>query len=325
MGRVTFEFAWCYGAYGYGHSNQLRNTKNPVLDSVCHSLFPRIAPNSSDLIEKKFRVRVPRRLRLINLHSLIVRPSPVEEKKKKVTKKSKKAELIKNAEQLLFRRVKFLRGRPNYVALNLNIHQKFMENDFNQAYGEFITKRNRRERLMHLTRMMEGRLRDRIEDHTATGLFHPIKDAWDSRVLLNLKKPLACPPGYLEQYTHHKLCPPTDPVKLTEKDEQFISKITSAPRFSGYLASVFGFATKPSKVQPVEHWKYHVDAKAFLGGGEKETDALSFFQKWKYFSRKFLYKAAIWCRDVWEFIFPSDTSKAELIVSVVKNKFLHKI
>ncbi|ODM99854.1 hypothetical protein Ocin01_06815 [Orchesella cincta] len=317
VGRVTFEFAWAYGSFGYGHSNQLRNTKNPVYHSVCHSMFPRIAPRPEDLIDNKFRVRVPKNLRLINLHSLMVRVPLKKEKRgiELVKSKNKKEDMNKEAKSMIFRRVKYSRGRPVHAALNLDIHQKFMENDFNQAYGEFICLRSRRERLEHLTRMVEGRLRDRVESD-ATGLFHRIPDIQDCRAGLEIKKPLACPPGYLEHHLHPKACPPTHPVKLTEKDEEFISKITSAPRFSGYLATVFGYTEKTDgaeepKPMPVQKHEYIVHPYAFLGEGESEIDRMTFVQRVKYEARKMWYKTWLWWDVIADYIFPSPISKYE--------------
>jgi hypothetical protein len=33
VGKVFYEFAFCYGYYGYGHSNHLKNPKNPLMET----------------------------------------------------------------------------------------------------------------------------------------------------------------------------------------------------------------------------------------------------------------------------------------------------
>lgn len=328
VGRVTFEYAWAYGAFGYGYSNQLLNTKNPVYESVCHSMFPRIAPSTDDLIDNQFRVRVPKRLRLVNLHSLLVRV-PLKKKNnrdigskkagKSAAPEANKTDFNKEAKTVVFRRAKFSRGLPVHVALNLDIHQKFMENDFNQSYGEYICLRNRRERLQHLTRMAEGRLRDRFEID-ATGLFYPIKDATDCRFGLTLKKPLACPPGYLEHTLHPKSCPPKPAVKLTEKDEELISKMTSAPRFSGYLAHIFGYS-KDNTIEkmPAEKCEFEVTPFAFLGGGYSEIDSMTFCQRIMFHMRRFWYRIMLCIMKAWSRIFPSPESKTDYLVLDLDN------
>lgn len=172
VGTFTFEYAWAYGSFGYGFSNQLRNPQNPVLENISHSMFPRIALSPDDLVDNHVRIRIPKKLRLITLHSLIVHTpgksvddegeshkAALQTKKSRHKKKQKDYE----AKTVIFRQVKFSRGRPIHVSLNVDIHQKFMEDDFNQTYGEFICLRNRKDRLVWLARLIEGRLRDRVE------------------------------------------------------------------------------------------------------------------------------------------------------------------
>lgn len=317
VGRVTYEYAWAYGSFGYGYSNQLLNTKNPVCESVCHSMFPRISPSTDDLIDNHFRVRVPKRLRLVNLHSLLVRvPLKGKSKVTKSGEKLNKNDFEKEAKTVIFRRVKFSRGRPIHVALNLDIHQKFMENDFNQSYGEYLCMRNRKERLQHLTRMSDGRLKDRFESD-AGGLFYAMKQSKDCRVGLATKKPLACPPGYLEHLMNPKSCPAKQPVKLSEKDEKFISNITSAPRFSGYLAHVFGYVNKDeAHGLPVEQCKFKVAPYAFLGGGSNPEDSMTFFERVTFHARRLGYQTILFFIAIWRFIFPSRAYNTDLVSAI---------
>jgi len=317
--KITYEFAWTYGTFGYGYSNQFWNPKNPTFESISHSLFPRVALSPEDLVDNKLNARIPKKLRLITMHSLLIRTPYDPGYDQDLAKDKEGIDLspdLYEAKSLVFRRVKFYRGTPTHVALNLDIHQKFMEADFNQAYGEFICLRNRQDRLTWLNGLVEGRIRERMEYEASSEMSKGFDDVENARKTLSTRRPLACPPGFLEHNVMRKVpCKPFgEPAvglpasqKLWEGGEaeelKFMKeKLQAAPRFGGYLNIMFGFEKPPEEIPPVDA----TEELAWRNGGlpsamRKNSRCLRFCRR---VGSYFYYVYLCICRLV-EFIFPS--------------------
>lgn len=338
VGNLTYEFAWAYGSFGFGFSNQLLNSKTDLFENICHSMFPRIKLSPDDLIDNKINARIPKKLRLVTLHSLLLRkakkhPSLDSTKigaqlRKSLGKEGRKPGTGTDyeAKSLVFRRVKYCRGSPIHVSLNLDIHQKFIEDDFNNMYGEYICLRNRRDRLTWLTKLTEGRLRDKVE-YEATELFKPFNELREARRALTLKRPLGAPPALVE-YTDRKrkkICGPIQPLTKIEDgekwDPKFVQeKLASAPRTSGYLAYVFGYEPPPPKDKDLQNFKYKVDSRAAKEVGQFIGDGPSLGRRaWLGFAACF-FRIHNWINAIFDFIFPSfdRLKKEEVSCSIIK-------
>jgi hypothetical protein len=324
VGKLSFEFAWAFGAFGYGYSNQLFNPKNPIFESINHSMFPRIAVSPDDLVDNKMNARIPKKLRLVTLHSLLVRQpnheEGMQEKAAIQTKKSKhkRASDDYEAKTVVFRRVKFHRGSPVHVSLNLDIHQKFMEDDFNQSYGEYICLRNRKDRLEWLARLMEGRLRDKKE-YDASELFTNFEHVDDARRALSTRRPLACPPHYLQHNLGNKVpCGPISSNNVIEEDIKFINeKLGSAPRFGGYLNYVFGYEKPPPEDKSLKDFEYSLDVNAEQRKAKKRNGRGFCKGVWNAIQSSAFYVKVTFLR-LYRFLFPTFDS---VIHDDVRNQF----
>jgi len=69
---LAFEYAYSYGRYGYGHSNQLKNTASSIFEAVSHSMFPRLRLSDDDLIDNRFNIRIPKKLQTMTLNSFVL-------------------------------------------------------------------------------------------------------------------------------------------------------------------------------------------------------------------------------------------------------------
>ena len=71
VGRVTFEYSFAYGIFGYGHSDQLRNTDLTVFELINDSFFLRIRSGEDDKIDNKFWIRTPHEMRTLTPNSFV--------------------------------------------------------------------------------------------------------------------------------------------------------------------------------------------------------------------------------------------------------------
>ncbi|XP_035710959.1 uncharacterized protein LOC118436617 [Folsomia candida] len=292
-------------------------------ENICHSMFPRIKLSPSDLVDNKVNTRIPKTLRLVTLHSLLLRKSRrhpslestkagIQLRKSHLSRNKRPSDGVSGtdyeAKTLVFRRVKFCRGTPIHVSLNLDIHQKFMEDDFNTAYGEYICLRNRRDRLTWLTKLTEGRLRDKLEYDTME-LFKPSWTAREARRTLSLKRPLGAPPNLLEHVAPQRNkqgCRPIGRSLVEEEDLQFVqNKLASAPRTSGYLEYVFGYRKPPPEDADLKNFEFKVDPKAAKEAGQVVKDVPTGCRKAFLYLGGWFFAFQLWLASMYELIFPS--------------------
>lgn len=129
VAKVVFEFAFSYGAFGYGHSNQLKNTDCTIFEAVQNSIFPRLATGPKDNTESYFKVYIPAKLHLLSLNSYIF-----EAPKKDIEKEMedmKKINPLKKGRPRIFNahQVEFQNGFPVHCKVNMNIYQKGNNNE----------------------------------------------------------------------------------------------------------------------------------------------------------------------------------------------------
>jgi hypothetical protein len=119
--KVIYEFAFSYGAFGYGHSNQLKNTDCTIFEAVSNSLFPRIANEPDESTDSCFNVRLPKKLHLMTINSFVFeKPKQAERMGKKLVEPEKLAK----PRVFTANHVEFQNGVPVYCKVNMNIHQK---------------------------------------------------------------------------------------------------------------------------------------------------------------------------------------------------------
>ena len=119
--KIIYEFAFAYGTFGYGHSNQLKNTDCTIFEAVSNSLFPRIANEADEPTESCFNVRLPKKLHLMTMNSFVF-----EKPKESESIRGRKVEPDKLAKPRIFtaHQVEFQNGVPIHCKVNMNIHQK---------------------------------------------------------------------------------------------------------------------------------------------------------------------------------------------------------
>ncbi|ODN00112.1 hypothetical protein Ocin01_06583 [Orchesella cincta] len=245
VGKLAYEVAFSYGAYGYGHSNQLKNFSQPIMETISHSIFPRIKLDSeADIADRAFKARKPEKLKLFTYHSLILE---VDEKNPNIpaffgrtreTNFSRRAAMMDlEPKPIVVQQVEFEQGFPVHCKIHMNIWQKIMQSDFNDMFGEYVCIGHKRERLEYLTNLVQGRMRDKFEEETG-----PIFNYLTSKQVETIHRSNN-PPGTLV-YPKKIPCPYSEPYTLASEDEKFQSEFPPVRRSPGFLSTLFGFEKK---------------------------------------------------------------------------------
>ncbi|CAL8088753.1 unnamed protein product [Orchesella dallaii] len=246
VGKLAYEVAFSYGSYGYGHSNQLKNFTIPIMETISHSMFPRIKLDPEvDIADRAFQARKPEKLKLFTYHSLILE---VDEKNPNIPAffgrtretfgKQRPGLIDLEPKPIIVQQVEFEQGFPVHCKLHMNIWQKIMQADFNDMYGEYVCIGHKRERLEYLTNLVQGRMRDKFEEETGP--------------IFNLLAPKQLDTIHRSHNTHGALiypkkipCPYSEPYTLASEDEKFQDEFPPVRRSPGFLATLFGFEKKP--------------------------------------------------------------------------------
>jgi len=278
-GEISVELAFSYGVFGYGASDQIRNSQYTLPKRISISMFPRCTPTQNEVVDNLFLTRAPKKLRMVTMHNLVVHTASSKKKRgirmniepgKSGTKLERNSKDRKEAKPVFFYKVKFHHAKPRHARIRYDINQKYLESDFNDIYGYFICKSSRRTRTRFLFRTTISRLRHFHEDECGQ-LFLPL-DKKTVRKALRMKRPRGAPINYLQHYPKpdalrrparfarrrrqrlklKPICPmytslPPPPKKFLDQrgdDIRFHRVFNSAPRFSGYLNIMFGYAPK---------------------------------------------------------------------------------
>lgn len=314
VGKLAYETAFSYGAFGYGHSNQLMNFSQPLMETISHSMFPRIKLDEmADICDKTFQARKPDNLRLFTYHSFILEmdarnpyasTSTAFNNSPTKSSSARKSNIKLEPMPMHIEQVEFNDGFPVHCKLHMNIAQKRLQADFNDMYGEFICLGHKRERLEYITNMVQGRMRDMYHNEAGTlfGQLHS-KDVEKIHRTENI-------PGEII-FPKKVPCPYSEQVVLQSGDEKFQNKFPTVRREQGYLATMFGFKKKP----PPKQFLNNMDYPAYKESKIPETQNVTvqncgaLFFGW--LKRTFLRMKAFTLKT-WSFIFPEFTHQLEV-------------
>ena len=119
---LAIEYAFAYGLYGFGHSNQLKNTQSSIFEAVSHSMFPRLRLSDDDLIDNRFNIRIPKKLQVMTLNSFVLQNEEGSIPKRKKGKDYDEDNF--SPRPFRMHQVEFNHGFPVYAKVNMQIHQK---------------------------------------------------------------------------------------------------------------------------------------------------------------------------------------------------------
>jgi hypothetical protein len=162
MGKMCVEYAFTYGYYGYGHSNQFKNPRNPIMETgiekcnlsqqlltqfysskvktnvfvtVSHSMYPRIKLGNREEMDQVYQVRLPDKLKCFTYNSLILEmdqgliPSKSQINITKEQRKRKRGVRVEDLEPkpMIVQQVRFEHGKPAHCKLHMNIWQTLFQ------------------------------------------------------------------------------------------------------------------------------------------------------------------------------------------------------
>lgn len=138
MGILAYEASFSYGAFGYGHSNQLKNFSQPLMETISHSMFPRIRlDEGADLADSAFQARKPESLKMFTYHSLILEVDEKDlifsyygDRKAKPRSNHNSSHIDLEPKPMVVQQVDFHQGFPVHCKLHMNIWQKIMQVNF---------------------------------------------------------------------------------------------------------------------------------------------------------------------------------------------------
>lgn len=222
-GKMIYEYAFSYGAFGYGHSTQFRNTDVPILQAVSNSLFPRVQLEEEDIFEEQFNTCLPSRIKLMTSNSFIQERSADPRRPNETVPKS-----------MTLQQVEFEEGYPVHCKTFMPIYQSEIEADFSDAYGDYVCLPKRSERMEFCRKLLEGRRTDIREDEYATPLFQQLAQGEIEEILLKGDDMSAM------TYPANRNCSYGHKTVVYAEDEKMFEAMPVTDRSSGYLGRLFG-------------------------------------------------------------------------------------